>query len=192
VRSLVREAAKWLRECKDTDQWAKPWPDRTGQKRRMLDDIAHGRTWLLRDGTTVAGTITIDPGETLGAQGQPIWPAHKRHELALYVRRVVISRRYAGLGLGAALLDWASDVAKRDYGAMLIRVEVWTTNAGLHAYYCGQSFTPCKGRDPSELDDYPSQALFERDVGQAGSDYTKLFTEAEAPYQRKPRWRIGN
>jgi GNAT superfamily N-acetyltransferase len=190
VRNLVREAAKWLRESKHTDQWARPWPDRAGQKRRMLDDIVRRKTWLIWDDTTVAGTITIDTEETLGAQGQPIWPAHKRHELALYVRRVVISRRYAGLGLGAALLDWASDVAKRDYGATLIRVDVWTTNTGLHAYYSGQRFTRCQGRDPAELDDYPSQALFEREVGQAGSDYTKLLTEAEAPHRRKPRWRV--
>jgi GNAT superfamily N-acetyltransferase len=190
VRSLVREAAEWLRECKGTDQWAKPWPDRAGQKRRMRDDIAHGKTWLIWDDTAVAGTITIDTEETLDARGQPVWPEHKRHELALYVRRVVISRRYAGLGLGAALLDWASDVAKRDYGATHIRVEVWTTNAGLRAYYSGQRFAPCQGRDPAELDGYPCQALFEREAGQAGSDYPKLFTEAEAPYRRKPRWRL--
>jgi len=41
------------------------------------------------------------------------------------------SRKYAGYGLGAALLDWAADVATRDYGAALIRIDEWTTNLGL-------------------------------------------------------------
>ena len=63
---------------------------------------------------------------------------------ALYVRRVVVARSYSGLGLGAALLDWAADVAKSDHGAALIRIDVWTTNLELHAYYEGQRFTRCR------------------------------------------------
>ena len=58
---------------------------------------------------------------------------------ALYIRRVVVSKRH--LGLGSALLDWAADVARRDYEATLIRIDVWTTNLNLHAYYEGQRFT---------------------------------------------------
>jgi GNAT superfamily N-acetyltransferase len=178
VRRLVREAAEWLRTSKHTDQWANPWPDRTGQKERILTDLLKGKTWLVWDGTTVAGTITIDTDEPVDANDQPVWPTHKRHEPALYVRRVIVSRAYAGLGLGAALLDWAADVAKRDYEVALLRVDVWTTNLGLHAYYEGQHFTRREGRDPRELVNYPSQALFEREVNQLGSDYTKLLTEA--------------
>ena len=190
VRRLARDAVKWLRKTKRTDQWAKPWPDRVGQKERMLSDLIQGKTWLVWDGDIAAATITIDTEEPRAAQGQPVWPPHKRHELALYVRRVIVRRSYARLGLGAGLLDWAADVAKRDHGATLIRIDVWTTNRGLHAYYEKQRFTPCERRDPRELADYPSQALYERDVDQAGSDYMKLFIEAESPPQRQRRWRI--
>ena len=152
----------------------------------MRNDLLKGKTWLVWDDTTAAGTITIDRGEPTDTHDRPVWPAHKRHEPALYVRRVIVSRSYAGLGLGAGLLDWAADVAIRDYGAPLIRVDVWTTNRKLHAYYEGQRFTPVEGRDPRELADYPSQALFEREINQARSGYTKLFIEEDGPCQREP------
>ena len=74
-------------------------------------------------------------------------------------------------------MDWAADVAKRDYEAALIRIDVWTTNLELHAYYEGQRFTRLRGRDPRELAGYPSQALFEREAGTPSSEYTKLLAE---------------
>jgi GNAT superfamily N-acetyltransferase len=177
VNGLVREAAEWLRTSKDTDQWEKPWPDRVGHRERILNDLIKGKTWIVWDGMTAAATITVDTEEPLDLNEQPVWPARRRHEPALYVRRVIVSRQYAGRELGAALLDWAADVAGREHGAALIRVDVWTTNTGLHAYYQGQDFVRCLGRDPRELTDYPSQALFEREVVGSRSDYSTLFRE---------------
>ena len=176
VRGLVREAADWLR-TKNTDQWANPWPDRAGQQKRILNDLLKGKTWIVWDGDTAAGTITVDTDEPLDLNERPVWPDHKRHEPALYVRRVIVGRRYGGIGLGAALLDWAADMAKRDHNAALIRIDVWTTNEELHAYYEGQLFTRREGRDPQGLAYYPSQALFEREVDRCGSDYMTFFTE---------------
>jgi GNAT superfamily N-acetyltransferase len=177
VRRLVREAAEWLRTSKNTDQWAQPWPDRAGQIERMLNDLLKGKTWIAWDGATAAGTITVDTEEPLDLHERPVWPDHERHEPALYVRRIIVSRRYAGMGLGAALLDWAADVAKRDHQAALVRVDVWTTNQELHAYFERQRFTRRAGRDPREIADYPSQALFERRVDRSSADYTEFFTE---------------
>jgi ribosomal protein S18 acetylase RimI-like enzyme len=178
LRELTEDAVKWLREHKDTDQWRTPWPDMAASIERMRNDLRRRKIWLAWDGATAAGTITVDTEEPVDAQRRPVWPADSRHELALYVRRVIVSRRYAGIRLGAGLLDWASDVAQRDYGARVIRVDVWTTNQELHAYYQRLRFTRCEGKNSAELGDYPSQALFERRVDQAGSDYTELFTEA--------------
>ena len=172
VAGLVREASAWLRS-EGIDQWRAPWPDRAGQRERILNDLFKGKTWLVRDGQTVAATITIDTDEPLDLNERPVWPPDKSQRPALYVRRVTVSRRYAGRGLGGALLDWAADVAKRDHGAELIRIDVRTTNKKLHAYYERQRFTRC--RDPEGLGDYPSQALFEREVDAPGSDFTKLF-----------------
>jgi GNAT superfamily N-acetyltransferase len=190
VVGLVREAADWL-GSRDIDQWQKPWPDRAGHRERILNDLFKGKTWLVRDGKTTVATITIDRDEPLDAKERPVWPAEENQRPVLFVRRVIVSRRYAGLGLGAAMLDWATDVAKRDHGAELIRVDVRTTNVRLHAYYAGQSFTRCP--DPRGLGDYPSQALFERRVDVPGSDFTKLFiteeghgAEASSPSRRQP------
>jgi GNAT superfamily N-acetyltransferase len=184
VRGLALAAAEWLRTSKDTDQWAKPWPDQAGQRERMLNDLLKGKTWIVWDGTTAAATITVDTEEPLDLNEQPVWPAHKRHEPTLYVRRVIVSRRYAGLGLGAALLDWAADVAQREHDAALLRIDVWTTNTDLHAYYEGQRFIRREGRAPRELANYPSQALFEREVDGSGSGYMKYFSE-EDPGERR-------
>ena len=68
-------------------------------------------------------------------------------------------------------------MARRDHGASLIRVDVWTTNTALHAYYERQGFTPCTGQDTQDLADYPSQALFEREVNRSGSGFTRFFAE---------------
>lgn len=175
VRGLVQEAAAWLR-TKGTDQWANPWPDPVGHQERMLNDLLKGKTWIAWDDSTAAATITVDTEEPLDPYERPLWPAHKGGERALYVRRVVVSRSYGGLGLGAALLDWAAQVAKRDHDAGYIRVDVWTTNADLQAYYTRQRFVRQEGRDPQELAGYPSQALFERKVDGTGNGYAKFFT----------------
>ena len=177
VARLVREAADWLRASKDTDQWARPWPNRPAHRERILNDLIKGKTWIAWDGPVAAATITVDTEEPLDLHERPIWPAHKRRQPAVYVRRVVVSRSYARMGLGAGLLDWAADVARRVHKVALIRIDVWTTNLELHAYYEGQGFSRSEGRDPEELGDYPSQALFERDVHRSASDYGKLFTE---------------
>jgi GNAT superfamily N-acetyltransferase len=179
VSGLVREAAEWLRTNKNTDQWAKPWPDRIRRRERMLNDLLKGKTWLVWDGETVAATITVDTDEPVDLTEQPVWPEHERHQSALYVRRIVVARGYAGRGLGAALLDWAADVAKRDHKAALIRIDVWTTNLELHAYYERQRFVRLPDRDPASLPDYPSRALFEREADLPGSDYTRLFLQEE-------------
>jgi GNAT superfamily N-acetyltransferase len=177
VVGLIREAADWLRS-EGIDQWQEPWPDRAGQRERILNDLFKGKAWLVRDGKTTAATITIDTDEPLDAEERPVWPTEGSERPVLYVRRVIVSRRYARLGLGAALLDWAADVAKRNHGAELIRIDVRTTNVKLHTYYEGQRFTRCP--DPQGLGDYPSQALFERRVDEPGSDFTQMFVTEES------------
>ncbi|HEX6525042.1 MAG TPA: GNAT family N-acetyltransferase [Streptosporangiaceae bacterium] len=175
IRELVDEAANWLR-TKDTDQWAKPWPDQSGRDQRIDEDLACGRTWLLWYGGTVAGTITIDTEDPVVPEQNRVWPAHKLTEPALYVRRVVVRRSHAGIGLGARLLDWASGVAMRLIGSPLLRIDVWTDNLELHAYYRRQGFTLCEYRDPRELPDYPARALFERRNSPNGrSDHAPVF-----------------
>jgi GNAT superfamily N-acetyltransferase len=185
VIGLVREASKWLGGI-GTDQWQKPWPDRAGQQERILNDLLKGKTWLVRDGEAIAATITVDDDEPLDLHERPVWPPDERPKAVVYVRRLVVSRHYASHALGAALLDWAADWAKKHRHAKLIRIDVWTTNTKLHEYYKGQHFTRC--RDPQGLGSYPSQALFERSVDVRGSSPTKFFIMLEGQdAQKLPR-----
>ena len=164
VLALIGDAVRWL-PTRNTDQWAKPWPDEQGRNARVLDDLVAGKTWLATDGADVAATITIDPADN------GVWPADKRREPAVYVRRVIVDRDYGGLKVGARLLDWASDVAVRVHQAQWIRVDVWTTNVDLHRYYRVQGFVRAGLRDLADEPDYPSRALFQRSTSQPRPDY---------------------
>jgi hypothetical protein len=83
VSGLVRKASEWLRASKNTDQWARPWPDGIRQRERMFNDLLKGKTWLVWDGETAAATITVDTDEPVDLNEQPVWPEHARHRSAL-------------------------------------------------------------------------------------------------------------
>jgi GNAT superfamily N-acetyltransferase len=165
ILELLSDSIRWLQGM-GIDQWARPWPNEVGRNERIAQDLSEGKTWVALDGTTVAGTITIDPADN------GVWPRDIRLENAVYVRKVIVRRCYAGLGLGARLLDWACDVAAHAHEASWIRIDVWTTNRQLHAYYRRQGF---RFRDLAENPDYPSRALFERSTDSGPRNYQALL-----------------
>jgi GNAT superfamily N-acetyltransferase len=165
ILDLLNDSIRWLQGL-GLDQWAKPWPDEAGRNARIAQDLAEGKTWLVLDNTEVAGTITLDPTDN------GIWPAYKCQEKAVYVRKVIIRRHYAGLGLGARLFDWAADVAAHVHEARWIRIDVWTTNRRLHAYYRKLGF---RYHDLADDPDYPSRALFERSTDKRCCEYQALL-----------------
>jgi ribosomal protein S18 acetylase RimI-like enzyme len=167
VRNLLTEASRWLRR-KGTDQWAAPWPDENGRNENIRRAIGARRTWLLWDDDQAVATLTASPNH------HKIWPEERRHEKAVYIRRLAVSRLYSGRGLGGRLLDWAGLRADREYGARWIRVDVWTTNKGLHRYYRGLGFARC-GTSP--IKGYPSAALFQKPIERIGSVTIPLFHE---------------
>jgi GNAT superfamily N-acetyltransferase len=167
ITGLIDAAADWLRRTKHTDQWAQPWRSEEDRSNRILRDLRAGNTWMLRHGQTVIGTITADP------QDYPVWPTEQLREPAVYVRRLVISRAYAGRRLGADLLDWAGLAALRRYGAQWIRVDVWRTNKELHDYYERQGFVFF---DTNSDPDYPSGALFQKPTAEADPAVITRFT----------------
>ena len=177
VHSLLTEASRWLR-TKDTDQWAAPWPDANGRNERIKKAIGAGRTWIAWDHRRPAATLTASPND------HRIWPGACVRDPAVYVRRIVVSRGYAGQGLGAQLLDWAGLRASRIYGAVWVRVDVWTTNNELHKYYRDQGFKRC-GLSPAP--DYPSAALFQKPIDEIKPPENPLFQEASLK-GRPPPW----
>jgi GNAT superfamily N-acetyltransferase len=174
VTILRAEARHWLR-TRSTDQWAEPWPNEDGLEQRILDAIRAGRTWIAWDSAAPVATITASPNH------HEIWPEENRRDLAVYIRRLVVSRdpRYAGHGLGAQLLDWAGLRANREYGARWVRVDVWTTNTRLHDYYRDQGFEFCGFCE--WIADYPSAALFQKPIDEIKPLDEPLFREAGDP-----------
>jgi GNAT superfamily N-acetyltransferase len=152
IIGLIDEAADWLRN-KSTDQWAKPWPSQAGRDSRIQASLHEGKTWICWDGGTAAATLTADPDP------DPYWSPIPVARSAVYVHRLVVARRYAGLGLGAALLNWAGRTGRLAHDARVVRISAWTTNLGLHDYYYGQGFRS-RGFHPD--DGYPSRARFEK------------------------------
>ena len=92
--------------------------------------------------TFAAATITITTRRNNAVWAKPACTADLK-ERAVFVHRLITSRKYAGLGLGAELIDWAGLRGSREYGAKWIRIDVWLTNTGLHDYYQSKGFRPC-------------------------------------------------
>ncbi len=128
--------------------------------------------------------ISITTEHPRDPAGRYVWPRRKRRQEALYAGRVIVSRSYAGLGLGAALIDWASHAAMQQIGTPRLRIDVWTTNRDLHAYYRRHGFSWSARRLPWKPPGYPSRALFERTVVPEITG-NALFSVSEAPDPRR-------
>jgi GNAT superfamily N-acetyltransferase len=168
IIGLIEAARRWLR-TKNTDQWLQPWPSEEDRHHRIRAALQVGKTWVAWDGNTLVATITADDADT------GVWPEEMVAERAVYVSRLVVSRRYAGRGVGGGLLDWAAIRARSLYGALWTRVDVWTTNQALHKYYEQQGFTHwgyCE-----TIPDYPSAKLFQKPTAGITMPATPLFQE---------------
>lgn len=177
VLGLIDEASTWLRD-KETNQWARPWPNRKARDARVLAGLTNGKTWIVWDGDTAAATVT------LAARANPaVWSKPgcdcDLSQRAVYVHRLITARNYSGWDLGVELVDWAGLRGRRLYGARWARIDVWTTNLGLHGYYMKRGFQPCGFcADP----DYPSGALFQKPVSKMAVPSFPQFVEvATAP-----------
>jgi GNAT superfamily N-acetyltransferase len=171
VIGLIDGASVWLRG-KDTDQWAKPWPDRAGRDGRVRRGLELGETWIVWDGDVPAATMTI-----CQRANPDVWPEGDKED-AVYIHRLVVSRAYAGRELGGLMIDWAVQRELRTRQVEWVRVDVWSTNSGLHDYYERQGFIRCGAcPDPG----YPSGALFQKAAEDTRkTDTSRLVEEPSA------------
>jgi GNAT superfamily N-acetyltransferase len=178
VLCLIEDARRWLGD-KDTDQWETPWPNPAGRDARVLAGLRNGKTWIVWHDGIAAATVTITTRRNTAVWSKPACTCNLA-ERAVFIHRLITSRKYAGQGLGAELIDWAGLRGCREYGAKWIRIDVWSTNEGLHDYYMSQGFTPCGTcADP----DYPSGALFEKPVRGISVPRLPKFTETSIDSQ---------
>lgn len=153
ILDMIEEAADWLR-AKGSSQWNRPWPNEKERDARVGRGLTVGRTWIVEDDGIPIATITCAPDAN-----PTLWTRSEQADPAVYVSRLVVSRSYAGQGIGAELIDWAGRWAAHQYGAQWIRIDVWTTNIAVHSYYERLSFWFVKFCDAVE---YPSAALFQK------------------------------
>jgi GNAT superfamily N-acetyltransferase len=168
---LINEAAAWLASM-GTDQWAAPWPSRDERDGRVARGLDSGDTWMIEDddGRPVA-TIT-----SRGTGNDQLWDPGELREPAVYVSRLVVTRSYAGSGIGSALIDWAGIRAAREWGARWIRIDVWTTNRALHNYYEKRGFEYVR-TCPYDRKTYPSSVLFQKSTSEADGAAESRFAD---------------
>lgn len=171
IYELIGTAATWLREYKNTDQWARPWPNRRARDGRVRLGVKNGLTWMVenRKGLVVATVTCREHGNN------KLWTKQELAQPAAYVSRLIVSREHSGEGIGAALIDWAGLLGVRGWTAEWIRVDVWTTNLALHDYYKGQGFEHLRTLQFKDYWEYPSAALFQKPTGEVDADAAARF-----------------
>ncbi|SEO58292.1 GNAT family N-acetyltransferase [Amycolatopsis saalfeldensis] len=129
------EAVEWLVARGSSGQWgAEPW---SAQPKR----IEQARVLAADPGLRIAEVDGVAAGALIVAEE---CPEHvpKAGERELYIRLLITSRRFGGHGVGARLIEYALDEAKRR-GIELVRVDCWAGGDGdLQRYYEGQGFKP--------------------------------------------------
>lgn len=131
------------------DQWAKPFPPE-----HILASIRAGEVFLIKETVTsdAAATVTLDQDAD-----ERLWTTEERDQPARYVHKLTVDRRYAGSGLGTRILNWAGDRAARA-GAEWLRLDAWTTNPQLHAYYENCGFNHVRtSTDPAVVSGWAAQ-----------------------------------
>jgi GNAT superfamily N-acetyltransferase len=171
ILDMINEAAAWLR-TKETDQWAEPWPTEAARDARVRRGLRGGDTWIVEQyGRPIATVTSRQHGN------QTLWTYREQLEPAVYVSRLIVTRRAAGRGIGAGLIDWAAQRAVRDWSAQWVRIDVWTTNEALHNYYEERGFRFCR-ISPFSKETYPSAALFQRPTSELKVAAAARFTES--------------
>jgi GNAT superfamily N-acetyltransferase len=92
-----------------------------------------------------------------------LWTDAERNEPQTYIGRLLVAGDGRGQGYGAAVVEAVADEA-RQHGDKWLRVNCWSTNTRLHAYYKALGFRHVRTVDvPGRM----SGALFERDLTRA-------------------------
>jgi GNAT superfamily N-acetyltransferase len=157
VVEVLEDAARWLVSIGD-----EAWPPGSfftpGSKERgqVLDALESGNLYLARIGDTPAATVS------LFEEDERFWPGASR--TALYIHKFAVPRRFAGMGLGTAVLGWVEDEA-RARGKRDLRLDCDPDDPGILAYYGRHGFR--RVGDASDADLHV--ALFERSLDPDGS-----------------------
>ncbi|MEU4803913.1 GNAT family N-acetyltransferase [Actinosynnema sp. NPDC023587] len=152
LMAMLDGAVAWLDASGRTGQWgSEPWSADEKRAARVAARVREDAVWVAEVDGEPAGVLTHAP------QAPEYVPAIDEPEL--YVRMLVTSRAFTGLGVGGALLDHARDQA-RLLGVGLVRVDCYAGGDGrLVRYYEGNGFTRVR---EFLVGDWPGQLLEDR------------------------------
>ncbi|MER7732289.1 GNAT family N-acetyltransferase [Streptomyces erythrochromogenes] len=151
---MLDSAVAWMNARGNTEQWGTtPYSRRPGGPERVERYTTENTPYVAElDGVPVGGLV-LDHGPS------PQLPIAPAGEPERYVRLLVSDRRYAGRGIGAALLAHAAEETRRA-GVALLRVDCWAGGGGeLVAFYERNGFAPT---ERFLAGDWPGQVLARR------------------------------
>ncbi|MGD3109928.1 GNAT family N-acetyltransferase [Streptomyces sp. YGL11-2] len=154
ILDMLDAAVVWMNARGNTEQWGTtPYSQKPGGPARVERYTTENSPYIAElDGTPV-GALVLDSGPS---PQMPIAPAAEPER---YVRLLISDRRYAGRGIGAALLAHAAEETRRA-GVDLLRVDCWAGGGGeLVAFYERNGFTRT---DPFLSQTWPGQVLARR------------------------------
>ncbi|WNM35859.1 GNAT family N-acetyltransferase [Streptomyces sp. Li-HN-5-11] len=154
ILDMLDSAVVWMNERGNTEQWGTtPYSRKPGGPARVERYTTENAPYIAESNGSPVGAMVLDSGPS---PQMPIAPAGEPER---YVRLLVSDRRYAGLGIGAALLAHAVEETRRA-GVKLLRVDCWAGGGGeLVAFYERNGFTPV---DRFLSGSWPGQVLARR------------------------------
>jgi GNAT superfamily N-acetyltransferase len=148
VREILEDARRWL-AARGIVQWTRPF-DETW----VADRIAAGEMFIARLDGAPAAVVRVLWSDQL------FWSGREQGDAA-YIHTLAVRRDWAGQGIGADVLRWAADEARR-HGRRLLRLDCAAANRALAAYYVGLGFAAVG----SAVVGGETMMLFELDLGE--------------------------
>ncbi|RXZ80978.1 GNAT family N-acetyltransferase [Paenibacillaceae bacterium] len=146
IRTLILEAARWL-QSKGSRQWGKLL---AGQDDHDLTGaIARNEVILFTsvEGNEIVGSVIFQ--QQPSSWDRNLWGLDNTEQLltptdksAVYLHRLVISRSYAGQGLGRDILTWA-ETGVHFHGKNCIRLDCIASSTALNTLYKQCGFAYC-------------------------------------------------
>jgi ribosomal protein S18 acetylase RimI-like enzyme len=152
IVALREEARAWLAD-NGIEQWKIPYPPSL-----VAQAIERGESYLAYLGKELVGTIRLQWSDEM------LWG--KTAEDAGYVHNLVVSRKFAGQGLGRQMLTWAEETAAKA-GKRFLRLDCAANNEKLCSYYQRAGFAP-RGIRTFEIEEFTAR-LFEKELTQIGT-----------------------
>ncbi|MFD4632677.1 GNAT family N-acetyltransferase [Streptomyces sp. NPDC058284] len=134
IIALFDGAVEWLVAQGRIGQWGtRPWSANPKAVAMVEKYVTAGEPWIAEIDGAVAGTVTLTdgPGPNIPLADEP----------ERYVHLLAADHRFAGRGVGRALLAHAAEETRRQ-GVSLLRVDCYAGGDGkLVAYYESTGFT---------------------------------------------------